>query len=70
MRQSDRRSQYSEDRRGAVDGAVDDRSARQQRGSRWIHRPLKSMLDRTALGFEQMNTALKTKAESSRVAPA
>jgi hypothetical protein len=33
-------------------------------------RPLKSMLDRTALGFEQMNTALKTKAESSRVAPA
>ncbi len=33
-------------------------------------RPLKSMLGKTELGFEQMNAALKTKAESSRGAPA
>ena len=41
-----------------------------ERFSGLLIRPLSSMLGRTELGFEQMNAALKTKAESSRVAPA
>jgi hypothetical protein len=41
-----------------------------ERFSGLLVRPLKSMLGKTELGFEQMNAALKTTAESSRVPPA